>query len=232
MKNRYTALTAAILAAAMLSATACSDKSGEGSSYSSNKKNSFSSSASLPDGEESQPKTEATVIEPNAVPVSGAKPVFSLSNTQGKPGETVEVTASLSGADKKWSMCGIHFAYPQELECVTIPDDPKVPQAVKGGALSDMTAFQPMLWLDNLSPELTANNEYSLFFAAIGTGDTGKDGDIATFSFTIPADAQPGTVYDLRFFFYEGDMFNSVSSDSALLSYAATHWQNGTITVI
>lgn len=163
--------------------------------------------------------------------LSGDGPVISLSNTEGKPGETVDVTVSLNGANNKWAMCGIHFSYDNTLVCVT-GDDPKFPTYTQGDATKNMTAFTAALWYDNLSDELEKNNEFSLFFAAVSSENTGSDGDIATFQFIIPEDAEVGKIYNLDFFEYDGDMFTDVASDTAIQEYAFGNWQNGSITVI
>lgn len=162
---------------------------------------------------------------------SGAAPVLTINNSEGKPGETVDVTVSLSGADQKWSMCGVHFSYDNTLSCVT-QEDPKFASYTQGDATKDMTAFVSAIWTENLIDDLSANNKYSLFFASVGEGDVGADGEIATFQFTIPEDATVGTVYPLDFFEYEGDMFADTAADENLQQYAFTHWQGGSITVV
>lgn len=183
------------------------------------------------DKEKSSSDSQTKTTQTGGAVASGAAPVLTINNSEGKPGETVNVTVSLSGADQKWSMCGVHFSYDNTLSCVT-QEDPKFAAYTQGDATKDMTAFVSAIWTENLIDELSANNKYSLFFASVGEGDVGTDGEIATFQFTIPADAQVGTVYPLEFFEYEGDMFSDLAADENLQQYAFTHWQGGSITVI
>lgn len=161
-----------------------------------------------------------------------AFPVLKISNTEGKPGETVNVTVSLEGAENSWSACGIHFSYDEALECVTDSDDDHKPVCVTGRAIENMSGFQAALWLENKTEELEENNLNSLFFCSISTGDFGRDGNIATFQFIIPKDAEVGTKYNLDFFEQEEDMFLNSSSSKSLREYAFTNWLNGSITVI
>lgn len=214
--HRSGVLAAAVILAASMSLYACGDKS--------------------PSASDTAVSKGAESFDPNAKPESGAEPVLSISNTEGKPGETVNVTVSISGADKKWSTCGIHIIYDNTLRCVTEPD-PSNPEKVlpvyeKGDALSYIPAFVSVVWTDDLIEELETNNKHSVFFTTMATGDFGLDGDIATYQFVIPEDAQQGQVYDIDFFYREGDMFGDIAGDPAMEDYAFTHWVNGSITVI
>lgn len=221
--NRFGALAAAAMIVSF-SLCACGDKESSGSSYS----ESSAAESGFPAGNES--------FDPEAKPQSGANPVLSISNAEGKPGETVEVTVSISGADKKWSSCGIHIVYDNELQCVTEPD-PANPEKVlpvyeKGEAVAYIPAFVSVVWTDDLIEELEANNKHSLFFTTMATGDFGLDGDIVTYQLTIPENAEAGKVYAIEFFYRDGDIFGDASGDSAMEDYAFTHWKNGSITVV
>lgn len=219
MKYKFAALITAFLTASALF-TACSGKDRSGS---------MPTSVVM---ESSEEEPEGFVPDPNAEPVSGARPVISISNAEGKPGETVDVTVSINGADQKWAMCGVHFAYPEALMCSAEESDANVPLYERGEASSNLTAFETRLWLENKTDELVQNGENSVFFAAISGENSGLDGDIVTYSFMIPEDAAAGTVYTLRFFYNDGDMFYDSENDPAMQSYAFTHWQNGSITVV
>lgn len=218
MKIKKTAALAAAVLLLLTAFTGC--KSDEDSkSYSSDKKSNSEQQVSIAES-------------PDELPASGAMPVMSISSTEGKPGETVTVSVSLSGAEEKWSVCGIHFSYPQELKCVTIPDDATKPEFAMGDALHDSLGFVAAIWNENLSDELIQNNMYSVFFTAPFSGDGGHDGLIAEFQFTIPEDAAVGTVYNLDFFWREGDCFLDAAQDEKLAAYLQNHWQGGTITVV
>lgn len=222
--RRFGALAAAVLTASF-SLCACGDKE---SSDGSNSGTSAAESSSISAGNES--------FDPEAKPKSGAAPVLSISNAEGRPGETVEITVSISGADKKWSSCGIHIIYDNELQCVTEPDpaDPEkvLPVYEKGEAIAYIPAFVSVVWTDDLIEELEANNKHSLFFTTMATGDFGLDGDIVTYQLTIPENAEVGKKYAIEFFYRDGDLFGDASGDSAIEDYAFTHWINGSITVV
>lgn len=160
-------------------------------------------------------------------------PVLAIDNVEAKAGETVEVSVSLSGADGKWAMCGVHMTYDNRLECIAIADDPMTPDFEKGEAVLDMMAFVSMIWLENLDQELIDANDGCLFFTTMGDGDCGKDGVIATYKFKVPDDAQPGEVYELGFYYREGDMFvNAANDNPTLQEQAFSNWEFGSITVV
>ncbi|MBQ8297568.1 MAG: hypothetical protein IJX77_07295 [Ruminococcus sp.] len=226
MKFKFSAVIAAALAASMLM-TACSSGDDESSSDSRSKSETSSSS-------EAEPTTfvEASMVaDENAVPASGAAPILSASKAEGKPGETVEVTISVSGADQQWSMCGVHVTYDERLSCIT-NGDPKKPEYAKGAAVNEIEAFTSMLQTgEDRNEYLIENKMNSVFFAAVASADLGRDGEIVTYKFTIPEDAAAGTEYKIGFYYREGDMFLDTASDAALQDYAFSHWQEGSITV-
>lgn len=162
---------------------------------------------------------------------SGAAPVLALSSAEGKAGETVDVTFSVSGADKKWSASGVHILYDENLVCVPSESDPEAPKMTLGAAVDEMTACIALIWTEDKIQELIDKKMDSVFFCSAASGDLGKDGDIATFSFTIPQNAEAGTVYNLEFFFREGDMFVNNANDEDFQEYAFSHSKNGSITV-
>lgn len=183
--------------------------------------------------EETQTPTEQVMVaDENAVPASGAAPVLSVSSVTGAPGETVEVTASLSGADKQWAMCGVHMTYDERLTCIADESDPKTPKFTRGEAVNNITGFITMLQVDeDRNQYLIDQKQNAVFFAAVDSVDNGADGDIVTYSFKIPDDAESGTVYDIGFYYREGDMFLGADKDEAMQDYAFSHWQGGTVTV-
>jgi hypothetical protein len=156
-----------------------------------------------------------------------AEPLF---NVTAKAGERVDVKVMLSGVPDGWSFCGIHFSYPDVLK-PTISERTGNVECVRGDAVADMTDFLAVNWVDNKPPELIEKNLNSIFFCTMASGDYGTDGHITTFEFEIPADAQSGTVYDLEFFFREGDMFTNMAQDTVMQDQAFTNWKHGSITV-
>lgn len=211
MKSRiFAALSAAVLILSCM--TACGDK-----------KESAPSGTSASSG--------ASVSENKNEKKDG--PVLSIDHVEAKAGETVEVSVSLSGADGKWGMCGVHLTYDNRLECIATADDPMIPDYKKGEAVSDMIAFVTMIWLENLDQELIDANDGCIFFTTMGENDCGKDGTIATYNFKVPDDAQAGDVYELGFYYREGDMFvNSANDNPELQEQTFSNWEFGSITIV
>lgn len=156
-------------------------------------------------------------------------PVLKIESAEGKAGETVGVTVSLSGADGKWSASGIHFAYDERLTAAK--DELNQLMYEKGNAVDSMTDFIAVDWVDNRTDELINDKQNSIFFCSIGEDGSGNDGDIATFNFIIPQDAEVGTVYDLNFFYMDNDMFTNAAKEEEMQKYAVQNWINGSITV-
>lgn len=160
-------------------------------------------------------------------------PVLAIDNVEAKAGETVEVSVSVSGADGKWAMCGVHMTYDNRLKCIATADDPMIPDYQKGEAVLDMMAFVTMIWLENLDQELIDADNGCLFFTTMGEGDCGKDGVIATYKFKVPDDAKAGEVYELGFYYREGDMFANAANDNPTLQEQAfSNWEFGSITIV
>lgn len=157
-------------------------------------------------------------------------PVLEIENVTAKAGERVDVKVMLSGVPDGWSFCGIHFSYPDVLK-PTMNERTGNVECVRGDAVADMTDFLAVNWSDNKPPELIEKNLNSIFFCTMASGDYGTDGHITTFEFEIPADAQSGTVYDLEFFFREGDMFTNMAQDTVMQDQAFANWKHGSITV-
>lgn len=162
-------------------------------------------------------------------------PLLSISNTKANAGGTAEVTISVKNADKMWAMCGLHIAFPDILSCVLEDEENRTPKMDYGPAINGSAGAVGKLWRDNLPEALTSVRKKSLFFTSMFTENSGNDGDIVTFYFDIPADAKPGTVYNIDFYYSNNantkDMFKDKKDDPAFEKYAFTHWQGGTITV-
>jgi len=220
MKLKYKAVTAVLLAVLMVF-TGCGKSKDQVSEKSSS------------DAEATTEWQEVIVTaNPDAEPKSGAQPVLALSSAEGKPGETVDMTLSVSGADQKWAMCGIHITYDERLVGVPNKNDEKTPAYKKGSAISDFDAAVAMFQIGSDRNEYLIENKLSsIFFAAVGSDNVGKDGDIVTFQLTIPEDAEPGTEYELGIYYRSEDMFMDIDRDEAIQDYAFSHYQTGKITV-
>ena len=148
-----------------------------------------------------------------------------------KPGEMAEVTVSITGAEKKWNMCGIHITYPEVLKCKLADEEELMADFEPGEAIKANAGFIAMDWQKNLAPELERDHKRSVFFTTMFTDNGGKDGNIVTFFFKIPDDAQPGTVYDLGYYYMDTDMFRNQENDMSFEKYAFEHLEGGSITV-
>ncbi|WP_019680026.1 hypothetical protein [Ruminococcus flavefaciens] len=164
-------------------------------------------------------------------PALESGPVIKLSNTSAKPGEMAEVTVSITGAEKKWNMCGIHITYPEVLKCKLADEEELMADFEPGEAIKANAGFIAMDWQKNLAPELERDHKRSVFFTTMFTDNGGKDGNIVTFFFKIPDDAQPGTVYDLGYYYMDTDMFRNQENDMSFEKYAFEHLEGGSITV-
>ncbi|MBR4362543.1 MAG: hypothetical protein IKP42_07385 [Ruminococcus sp.] len=163
-------------------------------------------------------------------------PKLSFSNVEAAPGERVGVTLSVSGAEKNWSMCGIHVTYGEELECIVKNEAEGYIDYKLGSASEFSTGSVGMIWTNKLAKELTDNHLGALFFTEIFDGNDGLDGDIATFYFRVPSDAKPGTVYPIGIYYMppteqREDMFRNAAGDLSLEKYAFENWVGGSVTV-
>ena len=156
---------------------------------------------------------------------------LTISKTTAKPGEIADVTLSVSGVDKAWSMCGLHIVYPDVLECQMFNEEERLVKVKKGDAVAYASGSIAMLWKDNLTEDMIANKQKSVFFTAVLDQNHGLDGDICTYCFKVPEDAVPGTVYPIDYYYCETDMFSNYDKDPSFDKYAFDHWQGGSITV-
>lgn len=161
---------------------------------------------------------------------SGA--VLSISHTEAAPGERAEVTISVENSGDPWNICGLHFIYPDALECLSAsPDNPDLVKYELGDACEDFALASSMKWIGEIPEDLEGKGMDIVFFAAGATADDGGSGDIATFYFDIPEGAEPGTEYPFDFYYCSTDQFTNVAGDKAMEKYAFTHWQGGSVTV-
>ena len=164
------------------------------------------------------------------VTASSFGPKLKISDTKVKAGEIAEVTLSVSETNESWNACGLHLTFPSELKCVHKSADTQDVKFRLGDASEGSGGSIALEWEENLPEELTSKGLGSIFFTTI-FAENGFDGDIATFYFEVPQDAQPGTVYPFGFYYLTNDIFKSVDGDDAYQLFAFTNWQGGTVTV-
>jgi len=182
-------------------------------------------------GKEMTESMELMHVKFKDIPEIDNGPLIKLSKTDAKPGEIAKVTVSVTGADKKWSMCGIHITYPDVLECQIEDEEDLTVEYELGKATQHNSGFVAMDWQRNLADELIRNHQRSVFFTTMFQDNNGQDGDIATFFFKVPDDAQPGTVYDLGYYYMDSDMFRDLDANMSFEKYAFEHLEGGSITV-
>lgn len=183
------------------------------------------------DGSEMSESMELMRIKFKDVPEAESGPLIKMSKTDAKPGEIAKVTVSVTGADKKWNMCGIHITYPDVLQCQIEDEEELTVEYELGAATKKNAGFVAMDWQRNLAPELTREHKRSVFFTTMFQENNGQDGDIATFFFKVPDDAQPGTVYELGYYYMDSDMFRDLDANMSFEKYAFEHLEGGSITV-
>lgn len=219
MKKRFTAL-AAVICAAATSFTGC-------------KKDDASSGGSAAKEKSSVMTSEDRVAEKyKDVEDVRSGPQLSISRTTAPAGGRAEVTISVENADNTWNICGLHFIYPEELDCLNLgSEDSDMVKYSLGGACDNFSLASSMEWFGDTPEDLIGKGRKMVFFTAGDSTDSGLSGDIATFFFDIPADAESGTEYPFDFYFYSTDQFTNVSGDKTMEKYAFTHWQGGSVTV-
>lgn len=230
MKRKFAAAVAAMLIAAV-GTTGCLDSGKVKKSEPQPTTAASVEPVTNEDGDEVSESMELMRIKFQDVPDIDDGPVIKISDTEAKPGGTAEVTVSVTGADKKWNMCGIHITYPDVLECRLLDEEELIADYELGDASAKNSGFVAMDWQKNLADELVRQNKRSLFFTTLFKENEGRDGNIATFFFKVPDDAQPGTVYKLGYFYMESDMFRNYENDMSFEKYAFEHLKNGSITV-
>ena len=219
--------TAALAAAALMALTlaSCGDTK--------------SSSAETPEKSSSQADPEARFPESDAmfkekfgnVPDAEEGPVLSFSNTEAEPGGVAEVTLSIKGAEGKWSMCGIHIVHPKELVCRIAHEEDLSLERTLGDACDDNLGFVTRKWVNDLPEELEKNGLGCFFFTTLFDQYGGHDGDIVTFYFDVPKDAEPGTVYPIEIYYRNTDMIRDIAQDPSFEKYAYSHAIAGSVTV-
>ena len=234
MKHKF---TAAVMAAAMTAAglTGCMEKKQPASSKKSTGTAAVTESSadnnSMPNGEFVSESMELIKLKYEDVPDLASGPELKVSDTDAKPGEIAKVTVSIKGAKDKWSMCGIHVTYPDVLECQLDGTEGYNAKYEPGNAVAGNSGFVAMDWRENLDEELVRAHQQSFFFTTMFMDSYGGDGDIATFFLKVPDDAQPGTVYNIGFYYKDSDMLRDLEGDLAFEKYAFMHMTGGTITV-
>lgn len=222
-------IIAAAAAVVMLTAASCGGKK---NNYSSPFDSGSESSSSLFDEVTMPEATEQETTEPPAVVEAAADgPRLYLKDAVASPGEEVEITMAVENSLKKWNMCGIHITYPDFLECEMMDEEEGFVAYETKDASKYNTGTVAMLWKEGLPEELTSKNLGCIFFTeTFGGNDFGGEGDIVTFTFKVPEDAQPGT-YPLGFYYRDTDMFIDAAQDLAMQRYVFENWREGTLTI-
>lgn len=221
-------IIAAAAAVMMLTAASCGGKKDNYVSPldSGSESSSLFDQVSMP--ESSQP--EAT--EPPAeVQAAEDGPRLYMKDAVASPGDEVEITMAVENSLKKWDMCGIHITYPDFLECRMLDEEEGFIDYEVKEASQHRTGVVGMIWREGLPEELTSKNLGCIFFTeTFGGQDYGGEGDIVTFTFKVPEDAQPGT-YPIGFYYRDSDIFIDAAQDLSMQKYVFENWREGTLTI-
>lgn len=217
MKRKASAAAAVLMALSLM--TGCADKRGGSSA----------GSAAYTDAVINLSEMEEAFKDVPDLEGEGAK--ISLSNTTAKPGEMAEVTISVQNVKQQWNMCGIHIIYPEILKPEMRDPAERTVEYTKGPALEMDTGDVCMEWQERLPAVLTDNRKGCIFLTAMFSDNRGGEGDMATFRFKVPDNAEPGAVYQLGYYYMNTDLFINEQNIPSFQKYAFTHMQGGTITV-
>ncbi len=216
IKMKMNKIIAGVLAVLVLGAfTAC----GEKTNYSSPEESS---------------KSNEIPTEPPAEPVMAAEdgPRLYIKDTTAAAGEIAEVTMAVENAELKWNMCGIHVTYDNRLQLQIVDEEEGRIRYKKGDASEYVTGSVGMIWKEEgLPDEVKSAGKGCLFYTEVFEGNYGLDGDIVTFYFKVPDDAESGTVYDIGFYYMDTDAFSNTEKDKSMDLYVFQNWKGGTVTV-
>ncbi|MCM1529283.1 MAG: cohesin domain-containing protein [Alistipes sp.] len=229
--KRIIAAAAAVL---MLTAVSCGEKKDNYvSPFDSGSESSqglFDEMSKAGDAEQSS-EEEAVTEAPVVVEAAEDGPRIYMKDASASPGEEVEITLAVENSAKKWCMCGIHVTYPDFLECVMMDEEEGFAEYEPKEASQYSTGAVAMLWSEGLPEVLTSKNLGCIFFTEMfGGKDYGGEGDIVTFTFKVPEDAEPGT-YPLGFYYRDTDMFIDTAQDLSMQKYVFENWREGTLTI-
>ena len=182
----------------------------------------------------------STVSKSEEMPVLSVEQVeISYSELDHENGTTVPVKFSVSGIKNGWANMGIHIAFDNRLEVQLDPSG--APAFEKGEAVQYIDAMMSALWSGEAPEKLKGKEMDNLFICSTSSKNTGFNGMISEFQFTIPSDAKVGDVYNLEFFYNETldengnvivrDCFTTVEQDKEIEDYAFANWQNGYIKI-
>lgn len=146
-----------------------------------------------------------------------------------EPGEVVEVTYNVTGADDGWCSTGVHFNYDNRLE----PElDRKGGIKFTRGEAGELISAYEVRHMDYTAyPEYIAADQNCIFIATSDSADDGYHGVIASFNFTVPENAQSGDVYEFEFWRLDTDIFTDMARDQAMQEYAFSHWTGAEIRI-
>lgn len=226
-------IIAAAAAVMMLAATSCGGKK---DNYSSPFDSGSQTSQSLFDEMSSAEGIESDTVQvvteaPVVIEAAEDGPRLYIKDASASPGEEVEITMAVENSEKKWTSCGIHVTYPDFLECVMLDADEGFIEYELKEASQRNTGSVGMLWKDGLPEQLASKNLGCVFFTEVfGGNNFGGEGDIVTFKFKVPEDAQPGT-YPLGFYYRDTDTFIDAAQDQSMQKYVFENWREGTLTI-
>lgn len=219
---------AAAAAAMMLTAVSCGGKK---DNYVSPFDSGSESSSLFDEVSLNQNPVAETTEPPAEIEAAEDGPRLYIKDAVASPGDEVEITMAVENSLKKWDMCGIHITYPDFLECRMLDEEEGFIEYETKEASQYRTGAVGMMWKEGLPEVLTNQNLGCIFFTETFSGtDYGGEGDIVTFTFKVPEDAQPGT-YPIGFYYRDTDIFIDVAQDLSMQKYVFENWREGTLTI-
>ncbi len=133
--------------------------------------------------------------------------------------KNAEVTATVcvdNGAEENtayWCASGVHLYFDENLTVTMDPDDTTIPFYEVGSAATKISGWDVQKMIKEALPGDGTNG---VFYATMGTKDLGKNGDIITFTFTLPETATVGKEYKFNLKPQDTDQFTNLAGDKAM----------------
>lgn len=164
--------------------------------------NSFTSLAAANGGLDNA-AIEASEVKPV---ITVSKEVITLDEAIASPTRKVTLTLS-GGTDDMWASSGLHVNYDPRLEVELTRSG--LPAVGIGEAVCDLSVAT--------KEDVTASEVgmKGLFIATAGIGNYGRDGEMYTLNFTLPADVKEGDIFPIDLYYKESPSAMDVFIDAA-----------------
>lgn len=143
--------------------------------------------------------------------ITVSKEVITLDEAKASPSRKVTMTLS-GGTDDAWASSGLHIKYDPRLEIELTRSG--LPAVESGEAVCDLTVAT--------KEDATASDTgmKGLFIATAGIGNYGRDGEMYSISFKLPADVKDGDVFPVDLYYKESTSAMDIFIDDARVNDA------------